>query len=519
MCNDCFHDSSSGCSGKISRRKFVKGCSAALAGVGLSSVASLANEPKSKKVRVALVFMDTRRSSWPFPSFDVAGREKEILNLLQQGCPQIEFIPISILSDGVNKALAMKNDVDGYLAHFPTLSWWDVPFLRQIAKLGKPMIVADDLLGGSGAFLRGYGVLVEQNTPAGAVASTRPDDLVAVARCFADVKKPGTTPASFAERCWEVYRKTFPKVGEMKCIEDNVTLTDIAECVKQLKKSRFLMHNMKGAAGTEQVFLGARGTHVGNNEIKALYDKVDRDKAREWADRWSRQAEGVNDAKPESIENAAAVYLVILELFNKYGTDTITGQCLGGLCALGYPCLPYMQLLNDGALGVCEHMPDDTVSMLMARILTGRPGYVSDPAIDTSKNQIVYAHCAATTKMFGPTGPSNKYRIMTSHHRRPRSACVRSLMPSGYMTTSFRTDFHRKTMVIHQAKSVGNYNSPRGCRTQLVGEVRGDIGKLFNHWAGHQGRWNWHRVTVYGDVKEPLMEFGKALGLKVIEEA
>jgi hypothetical protein len=28
-----------------------------------------------------------------------------------------------------------------------------------------------------------------------------------------------------------------------------------------------------------------------------------------------------------------------------------------------------------------------------------------------------------------------------------------------------------------------------------------------------------HRVTVFGDVKEPLIEFGKALGLKVIEEA
>jgi hypothetical protein len=29
----------------------------------------------------------------------------------------------------------------------------------------------------------------------------------------------------------------------------------------------------------------------------------------------------------------------------------------------------------------------------------------------------------------------------------------------------------------------------------------------------------WHRVTVLGDVKEPLVEFGKALGLKGVEEA
>ncbi|GAF74384.1 unnamed protein product, partial [marine sediment metagenome] len=42
-----------------------------------------------------------------------------------------------------------------------------------------------------------------------------------------------------------------------------------------------------------------------------------------------------------------------------------------------------------------------------------------------------------------------------------------------------------------------------------------DIGKLFPHWD-HFG---WHRVTVYGDVQEPLIEFGKALGLKIVEEA
>ena len=84
------------------------------------------------------------------------------------------------------------------------------------------------------------------------------------------------------------------------------------------------------------------------------------------------------------------------------------------------------------------------------------------------------------------------------------------------MTTSFRTDFERKKMVIHQAKAVGNLDSDRGCRTQLIGEVRGDIGKMFgDQWY----RFNWHRVTVYGDVKEPLIEFGKALGLEVIEEA
>jgi L-fucose isomerase-like protein len=152
-------------------------------------------------------------------------------------------------------------------------------------------------------------------------------------------------------------------------------------------------------------------------------------------------------------------------------------------------------------------MPDDTISMLMARILTGRPGFVSDPALDTSRNLVVYAHCVGTTRVLGRDGKSNGYRIRTLHNRDPRGACSESLMPGGYMTTSFRTNVGRKKMVIHQAKAIGTLDSEKGCRTKLIAEVRGDIGKLFNQW----NQFGWHRVTVYGDVREPLAEFGKAL--------
>jgi hypothetical protein len=70
-------------------------------------------------------------------------------------------------------------------------------------------------------------------------------------------------------------------------------------------------------------------------------------------------------------------------------------------------------------------------------------------------------------------------------------------------------------MIIHQAKAAGTLDSERGCRTKLVAEVRGDVGKLFDQWD----QFGWHRVTVYGDVQQPLAEFGKALGLEIMQEA
>jgi len=530
MCQCHVHGSCHGCRPAVDRRRFLQGFGAAAAATvgGLRSLSGAAAEENKGRVRVAAVFLASMstREIWPYPEFDTKSRQQEVLAALQKGCPEIEFVPVTVNNaNDEKKAIALKDEVDGYLVYVMTLVWSQRRPMVQIGQLGKPMVVADEFLGGCGVFLTGNSALCSRNIPAAAVSTTRLGDLVAVARQFANVRKPGTTPASFARQCEQVYRKTFPASGEATSTDDRVTLTDIGECVKRFRQSRFLIVG-RGRAGQEHDFLGVKGRYIDFSELSALYEKVDRDKAAEWARRWSKQAQKLpeddyvepSQPTPEALRKSGAVYLATLELLKKYDTDNVTMNCLGGFASgklPAYPCLGFMQILDDGGQGVCEAMPDDTLSMMMARILTGRPGFVSDPALDTSKNQIVYAHCVGTTKVFGPQGESNKYRIRTLHNRDPRGACSESMFPSGYMTTTFRTHFGRKEMIIHQAKAVDTLDSEYGCRTKLVAEVRGDIGKYFDQWD----QFGWHRVTVYGDVKGPLAEFGKALGLKIIEEA
>ena len=55
----------------------------------------------------------------------------------------------------------------------------------------------------------------------------------------------------------------------------------------------------------------------------------------------------------------------------------------------------------------------------------------------------------------------------------------------------------------------------RAFRILLRGEAIGDIEKLFGQWD----QWSWHRVTVYGDLKEPILALADAMGYKVLEEA
>jgi hypothetical protein len=45
--------------------------------------------------------------------------------------------------------------------------------------------------------------------------------------------------------------------------------------------------------------------------------------------------------------------------------------------------------------------------------------------------------------------------------------------------------------------------------------VIGDMDKLLTEWD----RWGWHRVTFYGDLKQPVQQLSEALGLQLMMEA
>ena len=150
----------------------------------------------------------------------------------------------------------------------------------------------------------------------------------------------------------------------------------------------------------------------------------------------------------------------------------------------------------------------------MTTLTQGRPGYISDPVIDTSNRQIIYAHCVASNRVFGPDGQTNPFQILT-HSEDRQGASLRSLMPSGYMTTTLEFAQEKKEVLFHRGKALANDPDDRACRTKLVAEPLGDLEKLVTMWD----QWGWHRVTFYGDLKEPVYALAEALGYKVVEEA
>jgi len=212
------------------------------------------------------------------------------------------------------------------------------------------------------------------------------------------------------------------------------------------------------------------------------------------------------------------MYLGMKSVIQNHGANAITINCLGGFYGghiHAYPCLGFHELCNEGLIGACECDVSSTATMLAFTTMTnGRPGFISDPVVDTSKRQIIYAHCVAPNKMFGPKGETNPFRILT--HSEDRSgASVQSVLPVDYLTTTLQINNDRKEILFHQAIARDNDADDRACRTKLCAEPLGDIEKLFTMWD----KWGWHRVTFYGDLKEPVFAMAETMGWKVIEEA
>jgi len=407
--------------------------------------------------------------------------------------------------------------VDGYVV--VQLNCWN-RVVQTIAVSGKPTLYVDFQYGGSGGFLVYTADFLRKRTGnVGFVASSRPEDLVAACRAFGQAKKSGAAN-DFAALVASIRRSATPGPGDLSAAADDLAVVSAGDCLRKMRESKILAvgGNWPGIAPAVMAGMGIEVLNVPFAEVNEAWAAADKDESIAIADRWEKTAARVGGVDRETLVTSAAMYLGQKAVLKAYGANAITINCLGGFYGghiHAYPCLGFHELLNEGLVGACECDVRSTASMVAMTALTGgRPGYISDPVIDTASRQIIYAHCVASNRAFGPAGPANPFEILT-HSEDRQGASVRSILPLGYMTTTVEFSPERKLILFHQGKTVANSPDDRACRTKIAAEPVGDIEKLFTEWDA----WGWHRVTVYGDLKKPVYDLAEALGWTVLEEA
>lgn len=288
--------------------------------------------------------------------------------------------------------------------------------------------------------------------------------------------------------------------------------------IHRMKESRLVYLNTNPASKTwAEKIRAAWGTDTVSTDPKrlnAVYATVSEKAARAITDRWKHEAKKIVEPTDEDILKSAKFYLAMRQILAEEHAQAITINCLGLFGAKqlpAYPCLGFCQLNNDLFVGACEGDLDSTLTMLLFRYLTNKPGFISDPVIDTSKNIVIHAHCVSATQMDGPEGKAASY-IIRSHLEDDKGAVLQVRMRVGQTITMAKL-VGGETMLISTGKITDTPAVERGCRTKITTQVA-DARKILEGYAH-----GLHRVIFYDDHVRDIKRLSRFLpALKVVEE-
>ena len=428
--------------------------------------------PERRRAKVCVVFAHrpSGNATWPTKNYDYDARRKKLTKKLQAGCPGTDFVvQVAHSREEAQKILETHKDVDGFAVYMIGI-WTGVA--DTIMQSGVPTIVIDDLYAGSGEMLGPGPKIRKDNLRAALISSSDFDDVI---------RGIG-------------WLETIAAMKGAKII--NVKDRDI----------RGQIENVKNVFGTEMV-------QMKSDELVKRYEGACEEMAAKWADYWAAGADRVLEPKREDLLKSGKIHAAFCKAIEDYEADAITMDCLGmfyGNKIDAYPCLSFFEMLNQGLTGVCESDVDSTTTFLLVRFLSGRPGFISDPVIDTSTNEIIYAHSVGTNRVFGAEAKPNPY-VIRSHAEDEQGAAIQSLMPLNETVTTARVALGDKRLMVHTGRTTRNVFETKACRTKLAAEA--DTEMLLRNWTR-----GWHRVTFYGDYRKDLVNLAQLLGLGAIEE-
>jgi hypothetical protein len=291
----------------------------------------------------------------------------------------------------------------------------------------------------------------------------------------------------------------------------------IFKTIHHLKHSKVLLMRQGPNAGDLAAgFTKQFGTTIQLTPYKALkdaYDSIGGAQVEREADAYARGALKVMEPSRKDIQDSTRLYLAALKLMEQEKANALTIDCLGGFRRgdlPAYPCVAFSRLNDAGLYGVCESDLASTMTQMYITPFSGRPGFVSDPTFDTSRNEVIHAHCVAATRLMGLGGKQLPY-VLRTHMEDEKGVSVQVRMPEREPVTV--ADFRgASTLLVSTGEATVNIDGPRGCRSKIVTRVA-DARKMAEGYTG-----GLHRVMFYGDHTAQLQRLARLTGVEIVKE-
>lgn len=460
----------------ISRRQFHLAMAAVVAGLRLDAADST-GMPWNGPATVARVYLGAPQPHWPKPTLDqakeVADVEARLAEVEQRNAASVRFVGGELLrtAEEVKPWLAKHSDLDGVL--IVPIAQPTPPLQELISHLTAPALF----------FSRPYATHAWSGIAA-MRQKGRKVELLASSE-YVDL---------------DVYMKMFRTVHHMRRSKVLVGATQTPARQASVE-----------AYGKQ---FGTQFRFVTGEEIRGAFESVPEKEAQRAADEFVRRALRVVEPSPKEIREGLRMYLALTEMLRREQANAFTIDCFGSLpvAALpGYPCIAWSKLNDAGMYGVCEADVASLMTQMLITSFSGRPGFVSDPVFDVSRNEVIHAHCVSATRMEGLEGPPSPY-IIRNHLETNEGAVLQVLMPRAKVITVARFAGPQR-MLISTAEARGPVtDSDRGCRTQIRTRVSDAEKWVQNFSAGL------HRVIFYGDLTPAVEKMGRLMGFEVVKE-
>jgi len=464
---------------KWTRREFLESGTAGV--VGLSAFGAIqgswavgASSSSPPPVRVRVIFLAKPKPTWPTPYLDVQNECSRVdaeLRQVARQVPDVELVGGDLLRVGehLNQLKGTMGDIDGVLVFNLTSTVGHL--VRGITEYGVPTILFSQPFSGH--------------------------DWCEVA----DMQREGNRIDVMATSDFGELARGLRAFRTVRRLRDARIL-----CITGGKLDEGFAKAVKGRFGTTI-------TLVEPDRLVAMHNAADESESGKMAREVIEGAEKVVEPSTEEIRKSCRLYYAMRNMLEQENAQAIAINCLG-LFGQGrlpaYPCIGFSRLNDEGLVGACEADLQSTLTMLTFGYLVERPGFISDPVIDTSKNAVIHAHCVSATKMDGIDGETCPY-VIRSHMEDDKGAALQVEMRIGQKITMARylgTD----TMLVSTGEITDTPVLDRGCRTKITTRVA-DARKVLRQYTG-----GLHRVIFYGDHVEDIYRLSRFLGFNVVEE-
>jgi len=469
---------------ELSRRGFLMTTAAAPA---LAASPSGQDAPWNSAAVVQKVYLSAKRAGWPRPDMDlkqeVAQIEANLAEFERRHPGQIRFTGGEIIQDVTQMpALARSlGQADAILAFNMTTGVYRL--LEAVVDMGKPTLLFS--LPYSGHDWTHAAALTQRGRKIDVIASSD-------------------------------YGELDPYAG-------------LFQTIHHLRHSKVLLIAPPTSRPATSGYVRQFGTSFGFPtylDLKAAYDAVDAGQARAAAEAFMKAAVRMVEPQPEEVVNSMRLSMAMENLLRQEKANAISIDCLGGFGRAelpAYPCIGFTRLNDAGMYGVCECDLESTMTQLLVTSFSGKPGFVSDPVFDTSRNEVIHAHCVSATAMRGVGGAQCPY-IIRNHLEDHKGVSLQVLLPVNETVTVARFARPDK-MWVSTAEATGNVDDPRGCRTKIRTRVSNarkfleGYAKAINTDPAMPGtRDLLHRVVFYGDHVWAVERLGRLTGYEVIRE-